>query len=104
MQHLQKTQGVVVLLWLTRNPIRIPVLRSIAMKDLSTHPTKGVCPERRAPSASPDPVGTIEREDLSWNFGVRRFTLSLEGLACPGLGRAAAFPPALSKIPSASDE
>src|SRR5712692_7356204 len=52
MQHLQKTRGEVVLLWLTRHP----------MIEDSDPVGKGACPERRAVSASPDRVGTIGSE------------------------------------------
>src|SRR5437867_6816804 len=44
--HTYKKQGVGVL-WLTTHPVRIRTLSERSeSKDLSSHPTKGVCPER----------------------------------------------------------
>src|SRR5437867_3433507 len=65
MQHLQKTRGWGPGLWLTRFPMRKSVLRSIATKDLSSHPIGApvMSHERFCESRSPDPVGIIGRED-----------------------------------------
>ena len=53
-QHLQKTGGGGGWLWLTAYPMRVRVLRSIATKDLSVHPTKHVCLPRVAFTRGPE--------------------------------------------------